>query len=135
MPPTGHLAHNTGMCPDWERNQQPPGSQAGAQPTEPHQPGQVCIFLVKLLLVTSWPEPVVHIVITYTAFLKSPPIKFLIQGTWKGIQNQWLMAIICRFQEPGLWSLFTKHHVLRTIRRTPPKKIWEENGGGVHLIV
>ena len=30
-PPTGDLAHNPGMCPDWESNQQPFGSQAIAQ--------------------------------------------------------------------------------------------------------
>ena len=28
-----------GMCLDWELNQQPFGSQAGTQSTEPHQPG------------------------------------------------------------------------------------------------
>ena len=33
------LAHNPGMCPDWESNQRPFGLQAGAQSTEPHQPG------------------------------------------------------------------------------------------------
>ena len=38
-PPTGDLAHNPGMCPDWESNQQPFGSQAGTQSTERHQPG------------------------------------------------------------------------------------------------
>ena len=38
-PPTGDLVHNPGMCPDWESNQQPFGSQASAQSTEPHQPG------------------------------------------------------------------------------------------------
>ena len=37
-PPTGDLAHNPGMSPDWESNQLPFGSQAGAQPTE-LQPG------------------------------------------------------------------------------------------------
>ena len=36
--PTGDLAHNPGMCPNWESNRQPFGSQAGAQSTEPHQP-------------------------------------------------------------------------------------------------
>ena len=35
-PPTRNLAHNPGMCTDWELNQQPFGSQAGAQSTEPH---------------------------------------------------------------------------------------------------
>ena len=33
------------VCPDWELNQQPFGSQASAQYTEPHQPGQHEIFL------------------------------------------------------------------------------------------
>ena len=44
-PPTGHLAHNPGMCPDWEWNQRPLGSQACAQFVEPHQPGlKLCIL-------------------------------------------------------------------------------------------
>ena len=38
-PPTGDLACNPGMCPDWESNWQPFGLQAGTQSTEPHQPG------------------------------------------------------------------------------------------------
>ena len=38
-PPTGDLACIPGMCPDWESNQRHFGSQAGAQFTEPHQPG------------------------------------------------------------------------------------------------
>ena len=39
MPPTGDLAGNPGMCPEWELNQRPFGSQADTQSTEPHQPG------------------------------------------------------------------------------------------------
>ena len=39
VPPTGDLAPNPGMCPDWESNWRPFGSQAGAQSIEPHQPG------------------------------------------------------------------------------------------------
>ena len=38
-PPTGDLASNSGMCPDWELNQWPFGSQVGTQSTESHQPG------------------------------------------------------------------------------------------------
>ena len=34
----GDLAHDPGMCPDWESNRRPFGSQASAQSTEPHQP-------------------------------------------------------------------------------------------------
>ena len=38
-PPAGSLAHNPGMCPDREWNQQPSGSLAAAQFTEPHRSG------------------------------------------------------------------------------------------------
>ena len=38
-PPTGDLAHNPGMRPDWESNQRPFGSWGSTLPTEPHQPG------------------------------------------------------------------------------------------------
>ena len=37
--PTGDLAHNPGMCHDWESNWRPLGSQANTQSTEPDQPG------------------------------------------------------------------------------------------------
>ena len=40
MPPTGNPARNPSMCPDWESNQWPFGSQASTQSTESHQPGQ-----------------------------------------------------------------------------------------------
>ena len=40
VPPAGDLARNPGMCPDWESNWRPFGSQAGTQSTEPHQPVQ-----------------------------------------------------------------------------------------------
>ena len=39
MPPTGDLACNPGMCPDWELNWQLFGSQACTQSAELHQPG------------------------------------------------------------------------------------------------
>ena len=37
-PPTGDLARNPGMCPDWESNWRAFASQSRAQSTEPHQP-------------------------------------------------------------------------------------------------
>ena len=40
VPPTGDLARNPGMCPDWESNQQLFGSKARDQYTEPHEPRQ-----------------------------------------------------------------------------------------------
>ena len=39
MTPSRDLAHNPGMCTDWESNQQLFGSQAGTQSIEPHLPG------------------------------------------------------------------------------------------------
>ena len=32
------------LCPDWDLNQRPCGSQVGTQSTEPHQPGQILYF-------------------------------------------------------------------------------------------
>ena len=37
-PPTGDLARNPGMCPDWESNWQAFGSQAQAHPLSYNQP-------------------------------------------------------------------------------------------------
>ena len=45
-PPTGDLALNPGMCPDWESNWRPFGSQAGAQSTEPHKPGPYFLIFI-----------------------------------------------------------------------------------------
>ena len=39
VPPSGDLARNPGMCPDWELDQRPFGSQASTKSTEPHQVG------------------------------------------------------------------------------------------------
>ena len=46
MSPTGGLACNPGICPDWESNQRALALQGGTQSTEPHQPGQGYIFWV-----------------------------------------------------------------------------------------
>ena len=47
LPPTGDMAHNPGMCPDWESNQRLFGSQASTESTEPHQPG---LFILALYM-------------------------------------------------------------------------------------
>ena len=60
-PPTGDLAHNPGMCPDWELNRWPFGSQAGTQSTKPHQPGLVFLFLFFTL--PSTPSPLATIIL------------------------------------------------------------------------
>ena len=51
-PPTGDPAGNPGMSPNQELNQQPPSSQAGAQSTEPHQPGQETFYIFVVVAVT-----------------------------------------------------------------------------------
>ena len=54
-PPTGDLACNPGMCPDWESNQQLYGSQASAQSTEPHQPRMFLILYFRIFsFLTTW---------------------------------------------------------------------------------
>ena len=49
-PLTGDLACNSGMCPDWESNQRPFGSQAGAQSIELHQLGLKCLIIFKCII-------------------------------------------------------------------------------------
>ena len=39
VPPTGDLACNPVICPDWELNWRPFGSQASTQTSEPHHLG------------------------------------------------------------------------------------------------
>ena len=57
MPLTGDLAHNPGMCPDWESNQRFFGSWASTQSTEPHQPGlQNCLAHYIIFSISS-PSP------------------------------------------------------------------------------
>ena len=54
-PPAEDLAHDPGLCPDWESNWQPFGSQAGTQFTESHQLGPLTIFdsfMFHILLIT-----------------------------------------------------------------------------------
>ena len=53
--PTGDLAHDMGMCPDWESNQQPFGSQARAQSTELHQLWQFLLSLKSYKIFYSLP--------------------------------------------------------------------------------
>ena len=48
--PTGDLARNPGMCPDWESNRRPFDLQACTQSTEPHQPGSPSFQPWKLLV-------------------------------------------------------------------------------------
>ena len=50
LPPTGDLARNLSMCPEWKSSQWPFGSQASTQSTEPHQPGRV-VFFPKIILI------------------------------------------------------------------------------------
>ena len=47
-PLAGDLACNPGMCPNWESNLRPFGSQACAQSTELHQPGLLLFFKKKI---------------------------------------------------------------------------------------
>ena len=43
--PTGELACNPDMCPDWESNQRHFGLQASTQSTEPHQLGLIIVLI------------------------------------------------------------------------------------------
>ena len=63
--PIGGLADNPGVCSDWELNQQPLGSQASAQSTEPQQPGPKYLFFIISCINTN-----VLVVIVFSGFTK-----------------------------------------------------------------
>ena len=50
MAPTGDLAHNPGMCPDWESNRQPFGSQPTLNPLSYASQGTTIIFIISQIL-------------------------------------------------------------------------------------
>ena len=50
MPPTGNLACNPGLCPDWESNQQPFGSQPTLNTLNYTSQGLKMIFLCYMYL-------------------------------------------------------------------------------------
>ena len=84
--PTGDLAYNPGVCPDWESNQQPFGSQAGAQSTAPPQPGLPRWFLTDVEAVL-WQRDSLPVAglweQTPEADRESPPYLTLIQGPFQ----------------------------------------------------
>ena len=104
-PPTGDLACNPGMCPDWELNQQPFGSQASTQSTEPHQPGlgwYIFLIFVEYVLV----------VVVPIAFHKLK-IDFDVVHTYTHPYWFWLLNLadrsrsrVCSFH---YWALFSSH--------------------------
>ena len=53
-PPTGDLACNPGIFPDWESNWWPFGLQASTQSTEPHQPGLVLLVFISHIFLLSF---------------------------------------------------------------------------------
>ena len=55
-PQTGDLASNPGMYPDRKLNQRPFSLQAGAQSTEPHQPGLNVPIFHSAWLNTFWTD-------------------------------------------------------------------------------
>ena len=60
VPPTGDLAHDPGMCPDWESNQWPFGSQSQPQSTETHQSGN--LENVMLSEISQWEKDKYHMI-------------------------------------------------------------------------
>ena len=98
MPPLGDLAHNPGMCPDWEWNQWPFGSQASAQSTEPHQTGQNQLFIK---------YPQISKKVTYiqfdshTAILFFSPLTHIIFRIVYPIESNWMSLKLKRKKETG----------------------------------
>ena len=93
-PRTGDLAHNPGMCPDWESNQWSSGSQAGIQSTERHQPGLLLFFL-------AWSFHLQGYFIITKLLLKHHPLNFYFKQ-WKKESGRAKSRILVA--EPACWK-------------------------------
>ena len=105
--PLGSLAHNPGKCPDWELNQQPFGSQASTQSTEPHQIGLLLDFL---WLRAQW-RKLRFLVLVYFVFIHSQSrayilawyLYFLFCVMFKFIISR-IMPLTCEYTNRSLES-------------------------------
>ena len=102
MPSTGDLACNPGMCPDWESNQWPFGSQAVLSPLSHTSQG---LFLTKMLVVI----PALHSGLT----------NGLWSAGWKNCFISWMWQIrLWRWRkstEPRGWVFAYFWQVCRTL--------------------
>ena len=60
-PPTGHLACNPDICPDWKSNLQAFGSKVRTQSTERYQPGQMAATFIGLSSLVFSLDGLVHV--------------------------------------------------------------------------
>ena len=74
MPPIWDLAFNPGMCPDWELNWQPFGSQAGTQSTELHKPEPLCTLNMTTINLVLKNRKILYI-LGYKYFLYLPHLR------------------------------------------------------------
>ena len=91
--PTGDLAHKPGMCPDWESNRRPFGSQANTQSTEPHQSG-LKLELSKIHLGCEKPE--LSILYPRIAFQQVIPQNHFYFAGWL---SQWIKCLISKLNQ------------------------------------
>ena len=105
MPPTGDLACNPGMCPDRDSNQQPFGSQACPQSTEPHQPEQSQVLLLTNI------HPLIFF--QFTSLFKSPQKLTLVTKLKHEPLCQPLKALSKLLPENASLTLFTSHSILK----------------------
>ena len=70
LPLTNDLTCDPGMCPDWELNHWPFNLQAGAQSTEPHQPGLSSLLITPPLCVIYLVYPAPEVFFFWTHVLK-----------------------------------------------------------------
>ena len=114
-PPTGDLACNTGMCPDWELNQRLFGSQAGAQSTESHQPGLLS-FIVLHFCTCGHQRAWLIISLSYNALIRFLGWRSYVGIQWHGTQFSYFVSLEDCIQVGVLpLSVFGRVHSLRLL--------------------
>ena len=99
---SGDLAHNPGMCPDWESNQRLFVLQSCAQSTEPHQPGHPPNYFSSTLVMPKQP--------TYSVQINPPDGQF---WWWISCSNIHTESLV-----PASWSLVNIQNLVTFLRET-----------------
>ena len=116
--PTGDLACNPGMCPDWELNQQPLSLQAGTQFTESHQPGlhwvlkNTIILYFKNNIMIMWKNVFTVLKTNNFSTLTYIPIQFL--SPYIHVFYLWEASVFCFTCHNNARAYYSPLHIVVT---------------------
>ena len=136
VPPTGDLAPNPGMCPDWELNWWLFGLQAGAQSTEPHQPGLLShlLFLLPPLTPSPTDKTMPH-TLPPPAVISSDFLQVLSYAWFLSLQS-FIICLHCQWYLPVCPAKYKSVLTLLVMRSEGDEEnTWSREGSGKEVSI